>query len=60
MVKQVEQMLVAAGRKAQLEVTYTPQDTDNTGPNIITENDDAKAGITQALDFTNTTAYRNG
>ena len=59
MVKQVEQMLVAAGRKAQLEVT-NPQDTDNTRPDIITDNDDAQAGITQtALDFTSTTAYRD-
>ena len=56
-VKQVEQMLVAAGRNAELEVTNS-QDTDNTRPAIITENDDTQAGITQtALDFTSTAAY---
>ena len=59
MVKQVEQMLVAAGRKAEVEVT-NPQDTDNTRPDIITDNDDAQAGMTQtALDFTSTTAYND-
>ena len=59
MVKQVEQMLVAAGRKAEVEVT-NPQDTENTRPDIITDNDDAQAGMTQtALDFTSTTAYND-
>ena len=52
-------MLLAVGRKVQLEIT-NPQDTGNTRPDIITGNDDAQAGITQtALDFTSTTAYND-